>query len=341
MDDSAQSGIFDDPQAFLQMGRGLIERGRGAAAMALAEQAVAERPGDRLLAALAHELAAWQVPDFHAIMLEDEGRNRAYRAAIEALAPGQLVLDIGTGSGLLSMCAARARAAAVHACERDARLARTATNIIAANGYAEAIKVHAAASQDLDAARDLGGGADLVVTEIFDENLLREGFIASVGDARERLCRPGARFLPERAAIRVALAAVADPPDPPGTVEGFDLAAFTRHIPPEIKLRQGSKRLALRSAPADLYAFDLAAPIAESDSASVRMTVSGGPATGLVQWIRLDLAPGIAFENAPGTQPDSHWRLVYHHLPALKAVRAGQTVELKAWRDQTDYWVWL
>ena len=76
------------------------------------------------------------VLQYHFHMINDATRNDAYEAAIvRALAGrgGALVLDVGAGTGLLSMMAARAGARAV-ACEMVPELAAAATRIVAANG---------------------------------------------------------------------------------------------------------------------------------------------------------------------------------------------------------------
>lgn len=62
------------------------------------------------------------VPRWHWEMLHDEERAELYDRAIRravASDPGSLVLDIGAGSGLLAMMAARAGARQVVACEGD------------------------------------------------------------------------------------------------------------------------------------------------------------------------------------------------------------------------------
>ena len=53
-------------------------------------------------------------------MLNDVDRNRSYEAGIEAAireGGGRTVLDLGAGTGLLSLMAARAGAERVYACE--------------------------------------------------------------------------------------------------------------------------------------------------------------------------------------------------------------------------------
>lgn len=103
-------------------------------------------------------------------MLNDDARNRAYRRAIEAAMAtlggnDKLVLDIGTGTGLLAMMAARSMRAANHAhniavvgCEVHPATAALARRIVAANDLADVVRIVNARSNDVD----VGDGRCLV-----------------------------------------------------------------------------------------------------------------------------------------------------------------------------------
>lgn len=82
--------------------------------------------------------------DYHRMMLEDLTKMDAYaRAVREVVRPGDIVLDVGAGTGVLSMLAARAGAARVHAVE-SMPVAELATELVAANGLADLVQVHRA-----------------------------------------------------------------------------------------------------------------------------------------------------------------------------------------------------
>merc|ERR1719321_402721 len=75
--------------------------------------------------------------DDHYVMLNDFERNNFYRRALQRVVPGCgrgcSVLDVGAGSGLLSMMAAHAGAENVFAIEANPDLASLATRTIARN----------------------------------------------------------------------------------------------------------------------------------------------------------------------------------------------------------------
>jgi type II protein arginine methyltransferase len=340
MADSNRS-IFDNPRAFLATGRGLVDDGKGEEALRLVARLRAERPDDPLLAARATEILTRKVPDFHSSMLADTARNAAYARAIAAIAPGKRVLDIGAGSGLLAMVAARAGARSVVACEHDPMLAATARAIVAANGLADRVKVLAVHSSRLDRDRDLGGGVDLVISELFSDDLVGEQVLAALAHARSKLCRRGARFLPCAASIRVALADMPDKRLELHDVEGFDLSLFAQHMPGIRTVRPSSRKLVLRSDPVDLFRFDFdgagAPTTARAERAHVRSR--GGRVSGLAQWLRIELAPGVVYENAPGIDRRHHWIVPFHAIEPRRTV-AGEEVAIGGWHDARTLALW-
>lgn len=313
MDEQAQpypGNPANDPARFLELGLQMAAGKTGGLARALAEKALALHGADPLWHALAGTVLRHEVPDYHVRMLRDGMRNSAYRAAIERFAPGRVVLDIGTGSGLLAMMAARAGAAKVYACEANAMLAAAARSVIAANGLADRITVFDRHSTTLDRVRDLGGGVDLVMSEVFCASLIGEGVLGTLAHARGELAQPGALVLPERASIIAALADIPPLTESIGPVEGFDLTAFAPHLHAARHCLPEHPALALRSAPAELFAFDFTAgPLPASGAAEAALVSDGGSVTGLAQWLRLTFAEDIAYENRPGSAPDLHWMI--------------------------------
>lgn len=154
-------------------------------------------------------------------MLHDTQRCVKYRRCIFAAVAGfaaahgraPVVLDIGAGSGLLSLFAREAGAAAVYACEMFEPLACIAQGIVAGQGAGQGAlgqplcEVTVLAGKSTDVV--VGGSgpcsipvkADLLVSELFDSVLLGEGLIPTLRDARERLLHPHALVIPRRARV--------------------------------------------------------------------------------------------------------------------------------------------
>jgi 2-polyprenyl-3-methyl-5-hydroxy-6-metoxy-1,4-benzoquinol methylase len=146
------------------------------------------------------------VSRWHFSMLWDTERNRAYDSALKktlALRKGAKVLDIGTGTGLLAMMAARAGARTVTACELNAAMAACSRLIVERNGFSpEQITVLSLNSNQLrlETLKD-SERFDVCVSEILDCGLLGENVLPSVRDARTRLLKEDAVVIPHAAKV--------------------------------------------------------------------------------------------------------------------------------------------
>jgi type III protein arginine methyltransferase len=276
------------------------------------------------------------VQPWHFPMMADTPRNDAYEAAIRrAVTPGSLVLDIGTGAGLLSMMSARAGAGKVVTCEMTPPMAEKAKRIVAANGLADRITVHGKRSDELRVGVELPDKADVLVSEIFESDLLGEGVLPSLEDARARLVKPDAKIIPQAASIMVALAggeALAKMISI-DKAAGFDVSALNEFTP-ERQIFDGSR-----------FTFDwLSEPLAALDFdfretyypayervLSAKVT-RGGMCLGLAQWLHVQLDDETAFDNKPGRPPEipSGWMHSLYTFAVPVKVEAGQTLRFLA-----------
>ena len=125
-------------------------------------------------------------------MLHDDRRTGDYLAAIgQAVQPGDVVLDIGTGSGVLAIAATRAGARRVYAVEAS-DIAEVAERVFAANGVTDAVTLVPGWSRQIE----LPEPADLLVAELIGNEPLEEEILETTLDARRRLLKPGARLIP-------------------------------------------------------------------------------------------------------------------------------------------------
>lgn len=112
----------------------------------------------------------WSTSDFVYMCLRDQRRTLAFRAALRAsVNPGDRVIDVGSGSGILALFAAEAGAAEVLALERDPELARRLRRTVAANGLDGRIQVVEGDIFTTGLPR-----ADVLVAELIETGLIDE-----------------------------------------------------------------------------------------------------------------------------------------------------------------------
>ena len=196
------------------------------------------------------------MPAWHAAIIGDRARNEAYDAALRnAIEPGMRVLEVGAGTGLLAMMAARAGAAEVVTCEINPLVAERARQIVAQNGYADRVRVIGKHSGDLKLGVDLSGPADVFVSEIISGSLLNEAVLPVMEDVVPRLLKPGAIVIPFRASIRVALAYYGGAPAMRMEMSMASTCRPSTGCWRRITRCRSKTRLTLDSAAADLFAF--------------------------------------------------------------------------------------
>lgn len=136
-------------------------------------------------------------------MLQDTVRTAAYHSAITgnpADFRGKVVVDVGTGSGILAIFAARAGARKVYAIEASDSADR-ARKLVAANGLSHVITVVKGRVEELT----LPEQADVIVSEPMGFALIHERMLESYIAARLRFMRPGGGLMfPSTGSIFVA-----------------------------------------------------------------------------------------------------------------------------------------
>jgi protein arginine N-methyltransferase 7 len=337
------SHLAADPASMVRLAKALSDGGETARAAELADQARRLAPEDPEIERIARLVLESSVPDWHHEILADAARNSAFDSALRrSVVPGCRVLDIGAGSGLLALMAARAGAAEVVSCEVNTALAAAATKIVERNGHADRVRIVAKHSRDLEIGTDLAGPADIIVSEIVSNNLLGENILGSMEDVVGRLSHPATRVIPSHGSVRIALAHYANLASRQTmSVEGFDLSpmnGFTARIP----LSPGNKALVLRSAPQDLFSFDFSSggPFTEH-RAAVGLASTGGAVNGIVQWFRLTMDAEGTYENRPAPGASSSWSVMFQPLPSAIASQPGDRFVVRGGRDQTSVWMWL
>jgi len=139
----------------------------------------------------------------HSLMLRDKPRVEAYWKAFQANIDDikdKIVLDVGTGSGLLAMMAVKLGAKHVYAVEASKEIADVARKLITKNNMQDKVTVHCSPVEKLE----LPVQCDTLVSEWMGFYLLHEAMLNSVLFARDKFLKPGGKIYPEKFSIYVS-----------------------------------------------------------------------------------------------------------------------------------------
>ena len=165
-------------------------------------------------------------------MLNDDVRMEAYYKAImeSGAFKGKVVLDIGAGTGVLSVWAAKAGAKHVYAIEAT-EIADKARAVVAANGVGDVVTVINERVENVKLEGLPDGGeqqVDIIVSEWMGLALLRESMVDVVLDARDRFLKPTGSMWPSHVSVTMALVSAEDFREEQGESLATDLASWER-----------------------------------------------------------------------------------------------------------------
>ena len=210
----------------------------------------------------------------HRLYLSDLTRTSLFRRAINAVVkPGDLVLDLACGTGVLGLLAMKAGAARVYQVDQSPMI-QVARDVASANSYGQStIGIHERSSR----AR-LPEKADVVVADQLSHFGIGAGMPEIFNDARRRLLKPGARAIPRRIELFVVpvnfpemwrIAGFWDKSHAGLNMSPLRSIAFNTVYPSEKSPRR------ILGRPAQIFTFDLTDLTPEHFSAKAAIEVSG------------------------------------------------------------------
>ncbi len=267
----------------------------------------------------------------HYGMLSDAVRMAAYERAIAlAVKPGDVVVDLGAGLGILSLLAIRAGAKRVFAIEKASSI-EMAEAVARENGMADRIVYLRGDSKSLE----LPERADVLISETLGSFGLDENTLDSVIDARQRFLKPDAKLLPERIRpwlVPVEVPGVHDSFDFWSDISGFDFSLVSQAtIEGQAKGPLGlisigqEPMLCTPQCLGEFNLYDVASP-------QVRKTLHfnvtrSGFVDGLVGWFEADLFGDVSLSTAPDA-PATHWQQAFFPLYKTTKVVAGDVLRI-------------
>lgn len=284
----------------------------------------------------------YQVPHYGE-MMADSVRMGAYESALRAACrPGCVVLDIGTGTGIMSLLACRFGARRVYAVE-PGDVISVARDVAAASGFADRITF----IQDLSTNVTFGERVDVIVADLRGILPPTGTSVAAMIDARRRMLAPGGSIIPARDRIVGALIehpAAYEEIVNPWIRNGFE---FNFSAAGDLVLQHWRKTHAsaegLLTPVCDVIDLDYRSIESPTVAGSFEASVTrAGTAHGVCAWFDAELVDGIGFSNGPASPRTIYGQAFFPFLaPAVVQVGDRVTLNLSAVQVQTDYtWCW-
>ena len=288
-------------------------------------------------------------PRWHFDMVQDDLRNDAYEAAIRSAiarrrAMGSedvTVLDIGTGTGLLSMMAARSGAKEVFAVEISSHMTDVAEETVIANGFFRNTTVYNKDVRRLDTQphpdgtpADLPRRANMAIFEIFDSGLIGEGALHLLSSAQAKLLTTTATLVPASATVYAQPIQFRFT-----TLQGFDVTQANqwRWRPEYEGIELNRRRDAWKplAPPQAVFSFDFydASRYMRPDETVLHFDVNEeGVCNAIAMWFELDLDDEITLSTSPYEEKGPTWQQAVQWLPEI-IVRPKDCLAITARHD--------
>ncbi|XP_033727740.1 protein arginine N-methyltransferase 1-like [Pecten maximus] len=296
----------------------------------------------------------------HELMLKDKPRTLAYKNFIEKnshLFKDKTVLDVGAGTGILSLFAASAGARIVYAVEASG-MASACEKIVEMNkcNLAGRIEVIHGCVESVTLPVDK---VDIIISEWMGFYLVHESMLDSVIVARDRWLAPGGLMLPSVATLYLMPVAMDDYIWEHfqfwDNVYGYDLSplkstAMANAIQqPVITTLSNDEKLAEPQTVVDLNLYETTQEDIEQLYAKLSFNILvDGTVHGFAAWFDVDFqgpvgtspqdsCTSVTLSTAPGAST-THWKQTVFFLPSAFLVQVGEviTCKLELSQDQAN-----
>jgi SAM-dependent methyltransferase len=277
---------------------------------------------------------------YHHEMLIDKVRVESYlQAILSVVRKGDVVLDLGCGTGILSLFACMAGAKRVYAVDAEP-IIEIAKSIVDDNGYQDRVVL----MNDWSTYVDLPEKVDVILTETIGNIGFEEGLLGWVWDARKRFLKVGGRIIPQK--VEMYMAPVNYDPERDRTrawgadTYGLDFCSVKDIADNQVfPIRLDAKDVL--GDPSPFVVVDLRDELlARYEATQVLEIKEEGQLHGLGGWFRASLTEDITLTSAPPNKVPSWWQ-VFFPLGDLIPVKRGDQIKVNIGLDRDGgSWSW-
>lgn len=331
----------DNVQDLLSLAHLFTEQSKHTEAERIYQHILKVEPGNMNAKHSLEGMLSLKIPKWHFDMLADSKRNDAFEKAInKAIDNKSRVLDIGTGSGLLSMMAARSGAESVLACEVNPEISKIATRIIDANGFKEQVTIVKKRSDHMEEGEDYTGKFNVIVSEILDSGGLGEGVLPSLREAKRDMGTADVKIIPAGISLKAQLIEIPKlyQVNPVRNISGFDLSIFDdfRVSDTYTPVNLGKQDYTVLSNIFPLRAYDfynihdheIDFEKPEVDTLEIE-AIENGQIQAIAFWFDLHMDQEDSYSSGPGGELD-HWLQAVYFFETPRNVSKGEKISLKA-----------
>lgn len=274
-------------------------------------------------------------------MALDAIRNTAYEAALRrVVTPETVVLDVGAGTGIHGLLAAKLGAKSVYLVEPEDIIA-VAEETVRAHGWDDRVHCIHRRMEEVT----LPEPVDVIVSVLTGNFLLTEDLLPTLLHARDTALKPGGILIPDVAVMeavpvsaphlhRREISAWSDPQ------VGLDMSAARGYAANTVFYRSDELADAVYLAePRPLHTLDLSKDEYDTLRSTVSYTITqSGECHGWVGWLRIHL--GDAWLSTSPRDPSVHWTPAFLPLDPPVAVKVGERVSFELTRAPHGDWTW-